>query len=178
MTANASVHVAKSQDSLIVPVEALQWRPSGGARTGRRGPTPAASGGVASATRPAAGTAGAAPGGASGSGAAAGGSAWGQTNGASSRSITAGASSTVFVLKNGKLVRIPVTILLVSGATAAVETADQPDGTPATVQLAVGDNVVTGQASASATTQSAARSPLSGAAPGGQRGVGAIRGGG
>jgi HlyD family secretion protein len=172
MTANASVHVAKSENSLIVPVEALQWRPSGGARTGRRGPTPGASGGVASATRPAGGSTGAAPGGASG-GAAPAGSAWGQTNGASSRSIVAGANSGVFVLKNGKLVRIPVRILLVSGATAAVETADLPDGTPAPVELAAGDNVVTGQNSATSSSQPAARSPLSGAGPGGgTRGVG------
>jgi HlyD family secretion protein len=176
MTANASVHVAKAQNALIVPVEALQWRPSGGARTGRRGPNPAASGGVASATRPTGGSTAAAGGAAQGS-TAPGGSAWGQTNGASSRSIVAGATSGVFVLKNGKLVRVPVHILLVSGATAAVETADAPDGTPAAVELAVGDNVVTGQASASTSSAPAARSPLSGAAPGGggRGGVGGVR---
>ncbi len=172
MTANASVHVAKSENSLIVPVEALQWRPSGGARTGRRGPTPGGRDGPDRCRGRHAEARHHVGGGASG-GAAPAGSAWGQTNGASSRSIVAGANSGVFVLKNGKLVRIPVRILLVSGATAAVETADLPDGTPAPVELAAGDNVVTGQNSATSSSQPAARSPLSGAGPGGgTRGVG------
>jgi HlyD family secretion protein len=177
MTANASIHVAKAQDALIVPVEALQWRPSGGGnRTGRRGSSAGAAGGGATAGR-ASGASGASGNGAGASGAAQGGSAWGQTNGASSRAIVAGANSSLFVLKNGKLQRIPVTILLVSGATAAVATAAMPDGTPAAVQLAAGDEVITGQATASSSAQPAARSPLTGSG-GVPRGVGGGRGGG
>jgi HlyD family secretion protein len=142
MTANASIHVAKAANALVVPVEALQWRPAGaaGARRTRRGATPSASG---------APSAGAAGGGSSQR------SAWGQLNGANARGTTAGSRGAIFVLSNGKAQRIPVTIGLISGAQAAVT----PLGS---ATLKAGDEVIVSDSSqrAATTTSQAVRSPL------------------
>jgi len=158
MTANASIHVAKAANALVVPVEALQWRPAGssGARRTRRGATPGASG---------------APGaGAAGSGSTQS-SAWGQLNGANARGTKSGSNGSVFVLSNGKPQRQPVTINLISGAQAAVT----PVGS---ATLKAGDEVIVSDGSQSATvsTSQGVRSPLAPAAGGGgQRGTGGLR---
>ena len=80
------------------------------------------------------------------------------------RAIVAGSQGRVFVQRNGKLVRVPVSITLVSGTQAAVAPAG--DAT-----LAAGDQVVTGggaDAKPAARAQRPAGNPLTGgAAPGG-----------
>jgi HlyD family secretion protein len=147
MTANATIDVAKAPNALIVPLAALSYTPAFNGGTHRR----------ASATAPAAGAAksGAAP--------------WGSTLGSSSTSVTAGSSGRVFVQRNGKLVRVPVSIALISGAQAAVAPAG--DAT-----LVAGDQVVTGDgggtpAHAQRAAAGSSNPLLGGGAPGGMRGI-------
>ena len=98
MTANASIHVAKASNALVVPIEALTYRPAGAThqrRTSAKGSSGATSG-------------------------ASGRSAWGQTAGATVGSAATQSYGLLFVLRNGKPQAVPVTIGLVSGAQAAV----------------------------------------------------------
>ena len=94
---------------------------------------------------------------------------WGATLGSSATPAGAGASGRIFVQRNGKLVRVPVSIVMTAGAQAAVV----PAGDAA---LAAGDLVVTGDGSVTAprtARQATASNPLTGgAAPGGSlRGI-------
>jgi HlyD family secretion protein len=119
MTANASIHVAKVQNALIVPLSALQWQPSSGGskRRSQAGGAAQSGGGTA----------------------ASGASPWGQTGGASSGAIVAGTAGRVFAQNHdGSTTQIPVSIDLVSGGNAAVTPLEE-DG------LREGDLVVTGQ---------------------------------
>lgn len=91
MTANASIHVAKIQHVLVVPVAALQWTPPASSKPGR----PATVSGTST-------------------------SPWGTTEASLSRTIVAGRDGRVFELRDGTPARIPVHILLVSNTLAAV----------------------------------------------------------
>jgi len=101
MTANASIHVAKAQMALLVPVAALTYQPAAGGAH-RRAP------GTSSTQAPA----------------ASGTSPWGATTGTASSTVNAGSSARLFVDRSGRLARVPVTVRLVSGTEAAVT----PDG--------------------------------------------------
>jgi HlyD family secretion protein len=171
MTANASIHIATAPNALVVPIEALQYRPPGSAaRRAKRGA--AGAGGALGAA-----SAGGAPGPAASGGATAGGpaqgSAWGAINGANARTTAAGSSAAIYVLQNGKPVRIAVTVLLISGAQAALA--------PTTAgALKAGDPVIVADGSkvSTAAAGGAARSPLApaaGARPGGPGGTGGLR---
>jgi len=156
MTANASIHVAKAGNALVVPVEALQWRPAGGAGGKRtRGPKSGASA-APNAAGPGSGSSQS--------------SAWGQLNGANARGTTAGSRAAIYVLASGKVQRVGVTIGLVSGAQAAVTPV--PGAT-----LKAGDEVIVSDGAKSATTTSSAvRSPLAPAGGGGPgRSTGGLR---
>lgn len=151
MTANATIDVQKAANALVVPISALSFHPAFSG-THRRS-TPNASGTTQTA-KP------------SGNGA----SPWGATTGSASTAIVAGSNGTVFVQRNGKLVRVPVSIELVSGTQAAVAPAG--DAT-----LAAGDQVVTGggaaaKSSARSSQRTGSSNPFAGGgAPGGMRGI-------
>lgn len=142
MTANATIAVAKEPNALVVPLAALSFVPAGLApqhRTGSAGSKPAAS------------------------------SAWGATTGSATATVATGSSGRVFVVRNGKPVRIPVGVDLVAGTQAAVAPSD------ATLEtLDPGDRVIVGQSGGSATARGGAGSsnPFAPAqAGGGLRGV-------
>ena len=90
MTANASIHVAKAQNGLIVPLAALQYAPPAGVRAAH-----AATSGTP-------------------------GSAWGMTTASATRTIVAGRAGGLFVLRAGAPDAVRVRIVLVSGTQAAV----------------------------------------------------------
>ncbi len=150
MTANATIDVQKAANALVVPLAALSFTPaSNGTHHGK----PGANGANGTHKAAAAGTS-ATP--------------WGATTGSASSAIVAGSQARLFVERNGKLVRVPVSVKLVSGTQAAVAPAG--DAT-----LVAGDQVVTGDGAATpARAQHAQTSsnPLTG---GGAQG-GAMRG--
>jgi HlyD family secretion protein len=152
MTANATIDVQKAANAFVVPLSALSFTPPYNGTHHRAAGTAGATG-----TRPAkagnaASTSGASP--------------WGSTTGSASAAIVTGSQGHVFVQRNGKLVRVPVSITLVSGTQAAVAPAG--DAT-----LVAGDQVVTGDgAAAPAHAQRAPANPLTG----GNSGAGAMRG--
>ncbi len=116
MTANASIHVAKVQNALIVPVAALQYAPPQSARPLAR----------AAASSP-----------------------WGTTAASATRTIVAGRSGRLFVLRGGAPAYVPVRIELVSGAQAAIV----PVGTslrPGDAAIVADDTVPAGAAEAAA----------------------------
>jgi HlyD family secretion protein len=162
MTANATIGVQKAANALVVPLAALSYNPGTGTGGGHRRGT------GANASRTAA-TSGGAPAqtgatAAKAAGGAANGSPWGTTSGSASTAIVPGARARVFVQRDGKLVRVPVSVTLISGTQAAVAPAG--DAT-----LAAGDLVVTGDGAAATPAHSARTTnanPLSGGgAPGG-----------
>jgi HlyD family secretion protein len=138
MTANATIDVQRASNALIVPLSALAYAP---AFTG-------------SPRRASAANAGAAP--------------WGSTLGSAAAGVASGTSARVFVVRNGKLVRVPVSVALVAGAQAAVAPAGD-------AMLAAGDQVVTGgsgSTAARAPHAAAASNPLlGGGATSGMRGI-------
>jgi HlyD family secretion protein len=144
MTANATINVNTARNALVVPTQALSFRPSMAAhkRTRRAGSQMAQlQNGPASSASP-----------------------WGQTAGGASTSATAGSMGLIFVSQNGKPQPVRVRIDLVSGAQAAV--------TPLRGALSAGDSVITGSASSGTTRgQSAARSGAAGG-PGGMGSIG------
>jgi HlyD family secretion protein len=100
---------------------------------------------------------------------ATGASPWGNTTGSAASAIVAGSQGHVFVERAGKLVRVPVSITLISGTQAAVAPAG--DAT-----LVAGDQVVTGDGAATparAQHVQAASNPLTGgnAPSGAMRGI-------
>jgi HlyD family secretion protein len=139
MTANATIDVQKATNALIVPLSALSYAPAFNATHHR----PAGSG--------------------TGPNANGGNAPWGSTLGSSSTTIATGTQGRVFIQRNGKPVRVPVSITLVSGTQAAVAPAG--DAT-----LVAGDQVVTGDGGSTAPhAQRPASSTnlLGGGAPGG-----------
>jgi HlyD family secretion protein len=151
MTANATIGVQRAANAFVVPLAALSYAPAGNGGGRRHG-----SGGKARA--PASPNAPAA--------AASKGSPWGSTSGSAAGAIVAGAMARIFVQRDGKLVRIPVSVTLVSGAQAAVAPAG--DAT-----LAAGDVVVTGDGAATPARTAPNANPLAG---GSTRGGGGMRG--
>jgi HlyD family secretion protein len=144
MTANATINVQTAKNAFVVPLAALSYVPAftGQHRANGTHRAPAAASGNAGAKSA---------------------SPWGATTGSASSAIVAGAQSRVFVERNGKLVRVPVSVQLVSGTQAAVAPAG--DAT-----LVAGDQVVTGDgAAAPARAQRAptAGNPLTGGGAGG-----------
>lgn len=105
---------------------------------------------------------------------------WGTTIGGSSAAVGAGSRGRIFVERSGKLVGVPVSVTLVSGAQAAVtpiaatpSAGTSSAGTPSTGILEAGDLVVTGDSGANAGTHAApsARSPLTSFGGGATRGL-------
>jgi HlyD family secretion protein len=125
MTANALVQTQKISNALIVPLQALEWRPS--AAVISRYPLP--------------GSAGSTPGNPLGAGthSAASGSQFGATMGAGATAFAPGARGRVFVQRSGALLAIPVQVLLTAAARAAVK--------PLSGTLQGGDAVVTADSS-------------------------------
>lgn len=154
MTANASIAVKTAKNALVVPLEALSYRPSSGsARTHRRTQSGTASSKTGSSATASAG----AP--------------WGQTSGSASGATTSGSRSAIFVDQNGKATPVPVRIDLVSGTLAAV--------TPLRGTLNANDQVITADGSSTASPRAgssgSSRSLGSSGAMGGGMG-GATRG--
>jgi HlyD family secretion protein len=149
MTANATIDVAQQKNALIVPLQALQWRPAGGGGGRRRGgATPAASPSARGASA----------------------SQWGQTDVAASATPTAGSDGRVFVQdKTGKLHRIRVLIDLVNQTDAAVEPVDEMQ------TLSAGDQVVVGSATASSQRSGAQTPGMNNQFNARRSGLGAIR---
>ncbi len=112
MTANATIAVATASKSLLVPLQALAFRPS--------------------TSSPHAGTshAGSAPGTAHASS----GSPWGQTAAGGASAASAGSRGTLFLEQQGKAAPVHVRIDLVNGTQAAI--------TPLSGTLNAGDNVI------------------------------------
>jgi hypothetical protein len=138
--------VQKAANALVVPLSALSFQPAfSGTRRARTPKTGTTANAPATNGAPNA-------------------SPWGGTTGSASTAITAGSQGRVFVQRNGKLVRVPVSIVLISGTQAAVAPAG--DAT-----LAAGDQVVTGggaTAKSGTRPQRPAGNPLAGGgAPGG-----------
>ncbi|HUA07649.1 MAG TPA: efflux RND transporter periplasmic adaptor subunit [Candidatus Acidoferrales bacterium] len=92
MTANASIHVAKVQNALVVPITALQYTPPQQAQVAQQ--------------RVVAGAVATSP--------------WGATEASLTRTIVAGRNGRLFVMRNGQLTLVRVRVLLVSGTDAAV----------------------------------------------------------
>jgi HlyD family secretion protein len=155
MTANATIDVQKAANAFVVPLSALSFQPAFNGThkraAGTSGSRPAKAGNAA----PAAAANGASP--------------WGSTTGSASAAIVAGSQGHVFVERAGKLVRVPVSITLVSGTQAAVAPAG--DAT-----LAAGDQVVTGGGAAAKPAARAQRAPANPLTGGGAGGGGGLRG--
>jgi HlyD family secretion protein len=146
MTANALIQTQSISNALIVPVQALEWRPSA-ATTARYHLTGSA------------GNAPKHPRGAGTSGTAAG-SQFGATMGAGATALATGSRSRIFVLRAGALVAVPVQIVMTAATQAAVK--------PLQGTLAVNDAVVTGDTSAAQAAAPAARNaPAFGQSQGG-----------
>ena len=124
MTANATINVAIAQKALIVPTQALSWRPASAVpRTGPRKsstPKPSTTGLTAS--------------------------PWGQTAPGVGVSALPGATGMIFVRSGSKIRAIRVRVDLISGTQAAV--------TPLSGTLNVGDAVVISDSSQNGTRSS------------------------
>lgn len=144
MTANATINVQTAHNALVIPTQALSFRPTGLKHGTHRRP------GAASGTAPA-------------SGAASNTSPWGQTGAGVAATATPGGSGLIFVSQNGKLRPVPVRVDLVSGTQAAV--------TPLRGNLSASDSVVTSSASNGRTQFAGSHSPNGMA--GGPGGIGA-----
>jgi HlyD family secretion protein len=149
MTANATIDVAKTDNALVVPLAALSYQPRFAAAGGhkRRGAATGGSSSAANANAPASNNA----------------SPWGTTTGSAASSANPGATSRIFVLRDGKLVPVRVTVGLTNGTQAAVK--------PVSGTLVAGDAVVTADSSTTAALAGsgarAAANPLTGGFGGG-----------
>jgi HlyD family secretion protein len=150
MTANAFVQTQKAANALIVPLQALEWRPSAAVTARYRLP---GSTGNAPAHPRGAGTQGAASG-----------SQFGATMGAGATSLAPGARGRVFVLRSGSLVAVPVQIALTAATQAAVK--------PLSGTLQAGDAVVTSDSSGTPAPAASGRQNAPGFGP---QGGGAAR---
>jgi HlyD family secretion protein len=134
MTANATIHVQTASNALVVPTAALGYAPA----FGGSGTHHHAAGTTAS--------------------------PWGATTGAPATALTSGSQGRIFVLRAGKLVRVPVALTLVTSTQAAV--------TPQNgATLAAGDAVVTGDSANAGAARpqhagAAVPNPLAGGAAG------------
>jgi HlyD family secretion protein len=123
MTANAFVQTQKVTNALIVPLSALEWRPSAAVAARYRLP---GSAGNSPAHPRGAGTVGTATG-----------SQFGATMGAGATALAAGSHGRIFVERSGALVAVPLQIVLTAATQAAVK--------PLSGTLQAGDAVVTGE---------------------------------
>lgn len=159
MTANATIAVQTAKNALVVPAQALTYRPAGGSTHHGRSSN---------------GTANVRTYGSSQSAGISAASPWGQTAAGVSGSAAAGSTGLIFVQRNAKPVPVRVRVNLVSGTQAAV--------TPIRGTLASGENVIvsdgsSGQAHSgrSSSSGSGSRGPGAGG-PSGMGGIGrAIR---
>ncbi|MBV8116981.1 MAG: efflux RND transporter periplasmic adaptor subunit, partial [Candidatus Eremiobacteraeota bacterium] len=119
MTANAAINVATAHNALVVPTQALAFRPSSAGGHHYHG---AHAGGASSGANAASAT-----------------SPWGTTNAGASANVAAGNGGMLFVHENGKIRPVRVKIDLISGTQAAV--------TALRGSLSAGDQVVIGNAS-------------------------------
>jgi HlyD family secretion protein len=101
MTANVQITVANYPQSTILPLAALQWRPSAGIAKKYAIVVPPASGEGARAAR----------------------SAWGTTNNSNAFAISVGGQGRCYVLDGGTLRGVSLTVLAVDGARVGVEVA-------------------------------------------------------
>ncbi|MGH7683113.1 MAG: efflux RND transporter periplasmic adaptor subunit, partial [Vulcanimicrobiaceae bacterium] len=143
MTANATIETASLANATIVPVAALQWRPSAADAKNIAGGS--RSSGKANATKS--------------SGSAKTASPWGSASSSGSSTVVAGSRGRVFVETNGKLQVVPVQVAMVSGTNAAV--------TPVRGTLKAGDTVVTADGTATAHAAHAQSSAFGGRSGGG-----------
>ncbi len=118
MTANASVQTQSVAGALIVPLQALEWKPSA-AIASQYHLAPRAKSAKPGSTKP---------------GIAAG-SQFGATMGAGATALPSGSTGRIFVVRSGVLVVVPVQIVLTSATQVAVK--------PATGALSTSDAVVT-----------------------------------
>jgi HlyD family secretion protein len=136
MTANAQIHVARSDNALVVPVQAFAYRPPAGTVMRRR------SAGSSSRQSPPRSA-----------------SPWGETSSDAAPQISAGSQTRLFVQRGKHLTPERVNVLLVSGTQAAVQPLRGPG-------LAEGNLVVTSDSHSTSTHSnggtSSQRSPLSG----------------
>ena len=148
MTANATIDVATAKNAFVVPLTALGYRPQAGANGGHR----RTHAGSAAGARPASAAAASSP--------------WGTTAGTTPALATPGGRGRIFVNRKNALARVPVRILLVNGAQAAIA--------PLGSALTSGDAIVVGDSQSDASTAHASggqqRSPLNGAASSSMRG--------
>ncbi len=153
MTANALIQTQAAAAALIVPLQALEWRPS--AATAARYHLPG-SAGNAPAHPKGAGTVGAATG-----------SQFGATMGAGATALPAGSRGRVFVQRSGALVAVPVQIVLTAGTQAAVA--------PLSGTLQVNEALVTGDSSGAQPTAARSQSNAPAFGQGAQGSGGATR---
>jgi HlyD family secretion protein len=146
MTANALIQTQKVTGALLIPLQALEWRPSAtmtaryhlAGSTGIAPPHPTGAGRVGAAS----------------------GSQFGATMGAGATALPAGSRGRIFVERAGGLVVVPVQIGLTSSTEAAV--------TPLSGTLQAGDAVVTSELTGQpAATAAKATGPSFGASAGG-----------
>lgn len=138
MTANATIGVKTAKNALVVPLQALSFRPAAtGSHTHRRTQSTSSTSSTSNAASP-----------------------WGQTSGSASGSVTAGSNGLIFVQRGGKPSAVPVRVNLISGTQAAV--------TPLRGSLQAGDSVIvsSGSQSGAARGNSSSRSGLSSGGPG------------
>ncbi len=125
MTASAFIQTQKVSNALLVPVQALVWKPSAAIAARYHLAVPA--GRATPASHPTATQSSAA------------GSVLGATMGAGSTSLPAGSRGRVFVVRSGALTAVPVQIVLTAATQAAVK--------PLSGTLQAGDAVVTADSS-------------------------------
>jgi HlyD family secretion protein len=163
MTANATIAVATEKNAMVVPLAALSYVPAGsGQRTRRTGASPGA-GGTSPATPQTGASGNAAP--------RTGGSPWGTTGTSAGSAVVTGGSGHIFVMRNGKPVRIAVDVDLVAGTQAAFSVSDDSP-----VDLQPNDKVIVGQTGGGSSQRAASGTnnpfaPQRGGAGGGARGI-------
>jgi HlyD family secretion protein len=143
MTANATIAVKTAKNALVVPLQALSFRPAAGTLTHHRR----------------SGTASNSP---SPTGAASFASPWGQTAAGAGGAATAGSNGLIFVQRDGKPAPVRVHIDLVSGTQAAV--------VPLRGTLQAGDNVIVSSGDSQSRSQTSGARAFGG--PGGIGGIG------
>lgn len=162
MTANATIATAKAPSALVVPLVALSYTPPTGtmSRHHRRPQTNATSSNANPQTNQSS---------AGVTGQAITASPWGASSGAAAATPSIGSRSRLYVQRNGALVRVPVKVVLSSGAQAAV--------TPLRgATLDPGDAIVVGDSSSAPAANSRAGNRTTNPFAAGGAGGGSFRG--
>lgn len=116
MTATVSITVATYRNALVVPLSALQWRPSVAIRKRYKVEVPSAKTRVNAAPR---------------------GSIWGTTGSGAEFSIAVGGAGRVYVLEGNNLRTVPVTVLAIDGTRVGVSS---KDATLANAEIVTGES--------------------------------------